>query len=138
LSTRLNKLYDSGRLQQAVGDDRAAQLLTHADTAQTLSELPSTGQKALQELLNRSTKQGRVYGTNTDFGAALDEFNQMKPEVRTAQFGTDASAVRDFLKSQARRQFIKKVAVRGAGAVGGSVGAYTIGKELYDTLHKLF
>jgi hypothetical protein len=126
LSTRLNKLYDSGRLQQAVGDDRAAQLLTHADTAQTLSELPSTGQKALQELLAGSTKQGRVFGTNTSFFDALGKFDQMAPEVRAAQFGKDAGTVRQFLKTQARNQFIKTVIKH--AAVG--VGAVELGKEL--------
>jgi hypothetical protein len=140
LSAKLNKLYDSGRLQQATGsDDVATQLLQHADTAQTLSELPSTGQKALQELLSRNTKEGRVYGTNTDFGAALDEFNRMKPEVKTIQFpGKSAAEVRNLLKSRALRQLIKKVTVRSAAGVGGAVGSYAVGKELYDTLHKLF
>jgi hypothetical protein len=33
--TRLNRLYDSGRLQQAVGQDQAQLLLQHADSAFT-------------------------------------------------------------------------------------------------------
>jgi len=136
LSTRLNKLYDSGRLQQAVGEDRAAQLLTHADTAQQLSELGPTGQKALQELIAGSTKQGRVFGTNTSFFDALDKFNKMAPEERTAQFGSDAAAVRNFLKTQARNQFIKKLVVGGAG----SAAALAIGKQIginHAVLHAL-
>jgi hypothetical protein len=138
LSTRLNKLYDSGRLQEAVGEDRATQLLTHADTAQVSSELPSTGRKALQELLAGSTKQNRVFkGTTTDFGNVLDNFNKLTPEQRTAQFGSDAGKVRNFLKSQARRQFLNKVVVRGATGLGGAAGTFAVGKELYDTIHKV-
>ena len=34
LSLRLNKMYDSGRLQQAVGDDVAETLLQHSDSAE--------------------------------------------------------------------------------------------------------
>lgn len=46
LSTRLNKLYGSGRLQQAVGEDRAqASLRTAEETKQRLVDVASAAQK---------------------------------------------------------------------------------------------
>lgn len=126
-STRLTKLYDSGRLQEATGSaDRAAQLMEHAETAKVASQLPATGQNALQELISNSTKQGKVYGTNTDFADALDKFNKMAPEERAAQFGSNAGVVRDFLKTQARNQFFRSWSLRGlAGGAGLVVGKET-------------
>jgi hypothetical protein len=77
LSSRLNKVYDSGRLQDAAGEDNAQALLTHADNAQVAGQqikefVPTspTGQKAMQNILTPNTK-GKLIGSgaNTDFRA---------------------------------------------------------------------
>jgi hypothetical protein len=119
LAPRLHKLYDSGRLQQAVGDDRAATLIDHAETAQTgaheikdfePSTTSSTGQQAMQELLRPNTNARVVFpGAKTNYLKAYQDFEKLGTEEQNARFGSDAEQARSFLKNQARKQIAKAV-----------------------------
>ena len=140
LAPRLHKLYDSGRLQQAVGDDRAADLIDHAETAQTAAQeikdfepstTSSTGQQAMQELLRPNTGtgvSGRATGIpqlrqllgfkpSTNWLGVYRDMNALAPEELSARFGSDAPAARTFVASQARKQLARII-----------IGGYTVKK----------
>ena len=133
LNSRLNKVYDSGRLQDAVGEDNAQALLTHADNAQVAGQqikefVPTspTGQKAMQNILTPNTK-GKLIGSgaNTDFLKSYRDFDALTPEEQTAQFGKDVGQARNYLKTQARNQLINTWGKR----IGIGVGLGVIAKE---------
>jgi hypothetical protein len=140
LAPRLHKLYDSGRLQQAVGDDRAAALIDHAETAQTAAQeikdfepstTSATGQQAMQELLRPNTGtgvSGRATGIpqlrqllgfkpSTNWLGVYRDMNALAPEELSARFGADAPAARTFIASQARKQLARII-----------IGGYTVKK----------
>jgi hypothetical protein len=140
LAPRLHKLYDSGRLQQAVGDDRAATLIDHAETAQTAAQeikdfepstTSATGQQAMQELLRPNTGtgvSGRATGIpqlrqllgfkpSTNWLGVYRDMNALAPEELSARFGSDAPAARTFIASQARKQLARII-----------IGGYTVKK----------
>jgi len=131
LSSRLNKVYDSGRLQDAVGDDNAQALLEHSDNAQIAGQqikefVPSspTGQKAMQDILKPNTKGNLIgKGANTDFLKSYRDFDALAPEEQAARFGKDVGQARDYLQVQARNQIIKKWGGRvGLGAIAHATG----------------
>jgi hypothetical protein len=147
LSSRLNKVYDSGRLQDAVGDDNAQSLLAHADDAQIAGQqikefVPSspTGQKALADLVRDNTKAkagvlSKQPKAATEWGSALDDFEQMDKDEQTARFGKDVPKVREYLTAQARRQALIRLGAKalpwvagaalGTGIAGHIAGAVT-------------
>ena len=125
LSSRLNKVYDSGRLQDAVGEDNAQSLLTHADDAQIAGQqikefVPSspTGQKALADLMRPNTGTGvtgRVTGIpqlrqllgfkpSTNWLGVYRDMSELNADEMAARFGSDAPQARAYVTSQARRQ----------------------------------
>lgn len=133
LSSRLNKVYDSGRLQDAAGEDNAQALLTRADNAQVAGQqikefVPTspTGQKAMQNILTPNTK-GKLIGSgaNTDFLKSYRDFDALTPEEQTAHFGKDVGQARNYLKTQARNQLIKTWGKR----IGIGVGLGVVAKE---------
>jgi hypothetical protein len=133
LSNRLNKVYDSGRLQEAAGEDEAQALLTHADDAQLAGQqikefVPAspTGQKALADLIRKNTvgksnllKLGKVEGS-TDWNATVKDFENLTPDTQKAMFGEDVTRVRQYLGRQALKQNALNLVV-GKTAVGHAV-----------------
>src|ERR1700721_652762 len=138
LTNRLTKFNVSGeggsasRLEQAVGEDHAANLLSHAKTAQALSKLSPTEGRALAKLIEPNTKTSLVSGGKTDWAATLRDFDSLSPKTQKAQF-SNPEAVRDFLRGKARGQLVNGAFTRKAekqpGALwGGALGALLLGK----------
>jgi hypothetical protein len=65
LSLRLNKLYDSGRLQQAVGDTMAETLLQHSDAAERAA-------RQVKTLKTARNAVGAIVGTGAVGGGAVE------------------------------------------------------------------
>lgn len=82
----------------------------------------STDQQALRELIGGETKAGKLYGTNTNWNKALDDFDALGSAEQKSRF-TNPSAVRDALRAQATIRTLK-----GAG-VGSSI--------ISEVLHRL-
>lgn len=141
LSTRLNKLYDKGRLQEAAGEKGARDFLTHSDNAQTAAQeikefVPSspTGQTALRELLTKSTEakssllKGGKVTAKIDWNKAVSNFEKLTPEQQQA-IGNPAE-VRQYLGRQALKQNSLHILKRGAQAGAAYVGA----RKAYDVV----
>jgi hypothetical protein len=120
LTNRLNKLYDTGRLQQAVGADRATNLLSTSqnvvDTVANVKNLPpisATGQQALKELMQPATSQRAMLpGVKQDFVQGFKNFNKLTAEEQLAKFPGPGEAAKagQFLRNQARIQIGTKIA----------------------------
>jgi len=149
LAPRLHKLFDSGRLQQAVGPDHAAALIEHAENAQAaVAEIKNfepasaTGRNALAELVRSNTigkssllKGGKIEGV-TNWNGVVRDFENLAPEKQQAAFSNDVPRVRLFIQRQALKQNAGTLLKRAGtvAAVGGiAAGA---GKLAYDALHQ--
>jgi hypothetical protein len=137
LAPRLHKLYDSGRLQEALGEDRAGAVIEHTENAQAaMQEIknfePSTatGKSALEGLVRKNTfgkskmlKLGKVQGV-TDWNGVVKDFENLGPENQVKAFGNDVARVRTYIGRQALRQNALSLLKKGAAiGVGGAVGA---------------
>lgn len=137
LVPRLHKLYDSGRLQEAVGEDGARALIEHAENAQSAMQeikdfVPSspTGKNALQDILTKNTEgkapiigRGKIEG-KTNWNGAVKDFENMTSEQQTQAFGSDVGRVRQFLGKQALRQnAATALKIAGGTVVGGGLTA---------------
>ena len=119
LENRWTALYDSGRLQQAFGEDGAKDALTQIrsarETGEIFSELPSTESKALQDLIAKNTTTGK-FGTTTDWGKVRSDFSQM-PD-RATRF-SDVPKVEKFINDQKFYQNLRTTAKGVAGTIVG-------------------
>lgn len=73
-------------------------------------------QSALRQLLQPSVKAGKLWGTNTDYVGALNQFDQLSPAERAARF-SNPNAVRNVLRTKARTQMLVKYGSIGAAAL---------------------
>lgn len=118
LAPRLHKLYDRGRLQQAVGEDTAYKMIQNTEAANGfVSDAPlSTGQQAMKELLqNNSANRTVLGGVKTNYVQAYADFNKLSYEEQIARFGKETPQARNFLKRQARNQILRGLAAGAAG-----------------------
>lgn len=137
LVPRLHKLYDSGRLQEAGGEDSAKALIEHAENGQDALQqikdfVPSspTGKNALQEILTKNTEgkasligRGKITG-KTNWNGAVKDFENLTSAQQTQMFGNDVGRVRQFLGKQALRQnAMTALKIAGGTAVTGGLGA---------------
>jgi hypothetical protein len=125
LAPRLQKLYDSGRLKQAVGEDAASEFIGHAENAQTATQsikdfVPSsaTGQKALADLIRPNTGTGvtgRMTGIpqlrqllgfepSTNWLGVYRDMSGLGADEMTTRFGADAPLARTYVQRQALYQ----------------------------------
>ena len=124
LENRWTARYDSGRLQQAFGEqgakDALVQLHAARETADTIAAMPPTESKALQDLIRKNTTTGK-FGTTTDWKNVRDGFSQMND--LGARF-SDIPKVENFINNQAFYQKLRSTAKWGAGLVlGGGLTA---------------
>jgi len=128
LENRWQALHDSGRLQQAFGEQGAKDALTQIRAARETGELfesmPSTESKALRDLIRTNTTTGK-FGTTTDWGKVRDAFSQMPDQG--ARF-SDIPKVEKFINNQKFYQSLRRYGVGALGAAGlGAAGAAGVG-----------
>jgi hypothetical protein len=117
LENRWTALHDSGRLQQAFGEQGAKDALTQIRSARETGELfqsiPPTESQALRNLIAKNTTTGK-FGTTTNWGKVGDAFSQL-PD-RAAQF-SDIPKVEKFINNQ---KFYQRLRQYGVGTIGGT------------------
>lgn len=143
LVSRLHKLYDTGRLQEAVGKENAAALIEHAENAQAASlaiknfePSTATGQQALKAILTKNTaaKPGiRGAKAITDWSAALKDFENLDQPTKAKMFGQEVERVRAYLNRQALKQTATKILL-GESPTGKLIRAGALEEALRRTL----
>ena len=138
LLPRLNKMYnpESGRLQEAVGEENSQSLINHASTATVaenklastvienspeFSTLPSTESKALREIVRPHVSSGTL-GASVDYKGVLKNFDALSPSDLKARFANPEAVRSALVKAQTIQR--TKLAVGGiaATAVGADIG----------------
>jgi hypothetical protein len=123
LENRWTALYDSGRLQQAFGEEGAkdalAQVHSARVTGELFSEIPATETQALKSLIAKNTTTGK-FGTSTDWVKVRKDFSDLPN--RSAQF-SDVPKVEKFINNQATYQRLRGTIKWGVGALAGSAVA---------------
>lgn len=83
------------------------------DSAVAKFKAPPEEQAALKKMLQPSVKAGKVYGTNTDWAGALNNFDSLTAEQRAARF-SNPTATRQVLQSEAKKQLGRAVVKYGS------------------------
>ena len=137
LTSRLQKFYESqpggktAKLAQLGGDQNAANLVEHAETARdaarTIKEFvpqSATGQQALSKIVSDNTiekssliRGGKAVG-RTDWNGVVKDIGNLTPEQQKA-FGNELAQVRQYAGKQALRQNAISLLKKGAYTVGG-------------------
>jgi hypothetical protein len=131
LENRWQARYDSGRLQQAFGEQGAKDALTEIHGAREIGELfeslPATESQALKALIQKNTVTGK-FGTTTDWVKVRDNFSDLPN--RGAQF-SDVPKVEKFINNQVFYQRLRK----GAVGVAATIGAGALAAKGYELAH---
>jgi hypothetical protein len=109
------------RFEQAAGTTRAKSMLDHAATAQEMATMSPTESKALTELVSKRTGTSLFRGGTTDWKGVLSDFDNLGAQEQKARF-TNPQGVTNFLRSQARQQWLKKYVAGGALALTPAIG----------------
>ena len=127
LENRWTARYDSGRLQQAFGEqgakDALVQVQAAREAAETFQAMPPTESQALQQLIANHTETGRL-GATTDWGAVRKEFSTL-PD-RAARF-SDVPKVENFINRQKLYQDFRT----GAKLAGVAATAHVLGIDKF-------
>lgn len=126
LENRWTARHDTGRLQQAFGEQGAQDVLTQLraarEQAEFLESRPPTESHALREMIAKNTETGK-FGTKTDWGGVRKDFSSLSD--RAARFA-DVPKVEKFINDQKFYQNLRsavKWAARAAGVgAAGEVG----------------
>ena len=97
---------------------------------QSFKPTTATGQKALQEILQKNTGKGWLqtakqtigFSPKTDYIGSLNDFNSLSSAEQAARFGAEAPKVGAFLKQQAAWQVGKMLTM---GATLATIGKIT-------------
>jgi hypothetical protein len=71
LLNRLNKQYNVGRLQEAVGDQSGEDLINHASAAQVMEQFPPTQREVLKTLIGKTLVTSAAKGAGLAGGAGI-------------------------------------------------------------------
>jgi len=135
LENRWTARFDSGRLQEAFGEEGAkdalAQIRSARETGELFSEMPATETQALKKLIAANTTTEK-FGTTTEWGQVGQDFSKLSN--RNAIF-SDVPKVEKFINDQAFKQKLARRAVKTAIRLAGVIALGAAGKAGWELLH---
>lgn len=146
LENQLQKMHDSGRLSEAIGNkaDDLMRYVQNANDAMTtvkdFKPASPTGQRALGDLVRNNTteKVGPIRGPRgvTDWNGVLNDFDDLSASQRHEMFGGESGAARRFIQNQAHKQAAINVLTSKNTLKALAVGGLVLGAGGYYLTHE--